>query len=71
MPPQTFGHVAILVDEYDSPILRALHDYDRAQVIRGAIQQFFTSIKSLDAKIDFVFITGVSSFAKAGLFSWN
>lgn len=64
-----FGHVAILVDEYDSPILRALHDSDRAQVIRNAIQQFFTSIKSLDAEIDFVFITGVSSFAKAGLFS--
>ncbi len=64
-----FGRVAILVDEYDSPILRALQDHDRAQKIRNAIQQFFTTIKSLDAKIDFVFITGVSSFAKAGLFS--
>src|SRR5262245_61391642 len=44
-----FGHVAILVDEYDSPILRALHDQDRARAIRSAIQQFFTAIKSLDA----------------------
>ena len=64
-----FGHVAILVDEYDSPILRSLDDHDRAKAIRGAIQQFFTTIKSLDAQIDFVFITGVTSFAKAGLFS--
>ena len=64
-----FGHVAILVDEYDNPILRALTDIDRAQKIRTAIQTFFTTIKSLDADIDFVFITGVSSFAKAGLFS--
>jgi len=64
-----FGKVAILVDEYDSPILRALHDHKRAQEIRNAIQQFFTAIKSLDAEIDFVFITGVSSFARAGLFS--
>lgn len=64
-----FGHVAILIDEYDSPILRALHDPERARKIRNIIQQFFTTIKSLDAEIDFVFITGVSSFAKAGLFS--
>jgi Predicted AAA-ATPase/PD-(D/E)XK nuclease superfamily len=66
---ENFNHVALLVDEYDSPILRALTDLDRAQKIRTAIQAFFTTIKSLDADIDFVFITGVSSFAKAGLFS--
>jgi len=66
---QQFGHVAILIDEYDSPILRILHDYDHARIIRSRIQQFFTTIKGLDAKINFVFITGVTSFTKAGLFS--
>ena len=64
-----FGRVAVLVDEYDSPILRSLKDYDRAVKIRSVIQNFFTVIKSLDAQINFVFITGVSSFVRAGLFS--
>ncbi len=64
-----FGRVAILIDEYDSPILRMLHDHERANKIRNAIQQFFSAIKSLDTEVDFVFITGVTSFAKAGLFS--
>lgn len=64
-----FGQVAVLVDEYDSSILKTLHDEKLAKQIRDTIQQFFTVIKSLDAEIQFVFITGVSSFAKAGLFS--
>src|SRR5581483_5060077 len=64
-----FGKVAILVDEYDAPILKTLKNKELAEEIRNAIQQFFTTIKSLDAYVQFVFITGVSSFAKAGLFS--
>lgn len=64
-----FGHVAILVDEYDSPILKTLNHEDYAKTIRNIIQQFFTTIKGLDEYISFVFITGVTSFAKAGLFS--
>ncbi len=64
-----FGRVAILIDEYDSPILKTLHDKDLALAVRNKIQHFFTTIKSLDEYVQFVFITGVSSFAKAGLFS--
>jgi len=66
---EQFGRVAILVDEYDSQILKSLHNKSLAQEIRDEIQHFFTTIKGLDAHIQFVFITGVSSFAKAGLFS--
>lgn len=64
-----FGKVALLIDEYDSPILHALQDVPRAKEIRDAMQRFFTAIKGLGEHINFVFITGVSSFAKAGLFS--
>lgn len=64
-----FGHVAVLIDEYDNPILRLLSDQKMALEVRDAIRSFFSAIKALDALIDFVFITGVSSFAKAGLFS--
>lgn len=69
MLSQQFGRVAILVDEYDSPILKTLYNNELAQAVRDKIQQFFTTIKGLDEQIQFVFITGVSSFAKAGLFS--
>lgn len=64
-----FGRVAILIDEYDNPILQVINHYKKAQNIRDAMRRFFAVIKSLDAFIDFVFITGVSSFTKAGLFS--
>jgi len=64
-----YGRTALLIDEYDSPILKTLHNITLAKEVRNLIQQFFTTIKSLDAQIQFVFITGVSSFAKAGLFS--
>ena len=37
--------------------------------IRDALSDFFIIIKDLDEYINFVFITGVSSFAKAGIFS--
>jgi hypothetical protein len=64
-----FGKVAILIDEYDNPILQVLKNHEQAEEIRNVIRRFFAAIKGLDAFIDFAFITGVSSFAKAGLFS--
>ncbi len=66
-----FGRVAILIDEYDSPILQALYNstIGDAKAVRNSEKAFFSVIKSMDSRIDFVFITGVSSFAKAGVFS--
>lgn len=64
-----FGRVAVLIDEYDSPVLQQLNNREQAETIRDALRRFFSTIKGLDAYIDFVFITGVSSFAKAGIFS--
>ena len=64
-----FGRVAVLIDEYDSPILRQLQNQTLASEIRDELQALFRAIKGLNEQIDFVFITGVSSFSKAGLFS--
>jgi len=64
-----FGRVALLIDEYDSPILHVLTDLENARAIRDALKLFFSSVKKFEKEIDFIFITGVSSFAKAGLFS--
>jgi hypothetical protein len=64
-----YGFVALLVDEYDSPMLHALKNPEVATALRDGIRQFFAAIKGMDQYIDFVFITGISSFIKAGLFS--
>jgi Holliday junction resolvase-like predicted endonuclease len=66
---ERFGRVAILIDEYDSPILHALEKPDLAEAMRDSIRLFFAAIKGLDSHVNFAFITGISSFIKSGLFS--
>ncbi len=64
-----FGKVALLIDEYDYPILHALHSTEIAIKIRTVIKDFSTAVKAHQAKISFVFVTGVSAFSKSGLSS--
>lgn len=61
--------VAILIDEYDHPITEFIDDPKTANIVRGKLQHFFSVLKDKDKKISFIFITGVTKFAKAGLFS--
>ncbi len=64
------GHpVAILVDEYDKPILDALDDPDRARANRDYLRGFYGIIKGAAEHVRFVFVTGVSMFSKVSLFS--
>ncbi|MBS0628013.1 MAG: AAA family ATPase [Verrucomicrobia bacterium] len=65
---EKFGRVAVLIDEYDHPILSSLHSPNSLEVLKG-IQSFFATVKSLGAPIHFLFLTGVTAFAKAGVFS--
>jgi len=79
--PERFGHlisalreragqrVAVLVDEYDKPILDALDTPDTARTNRDYLQGLYAVIKSCDAHIRFSFLTGVSKFSKVSLFS--
>jgi len=59
----------ILVDEYDKPILDAIEDRQKAGKIRNALRDFYSVIKDSDAHVKFAFLTGVSKFSKAGIFS--
>ena len=61
--------VAVLVDEYDKPILDALAEPDVARANRDYLQGLYSVIKSSDAHIRFSFLTGVSEFPKVSLFS--
>ena len=61
--------VVVLVDEYDKPILDALTEPDVARANRNFLRSLYGVIKDCDEHIRFCFLTGVSKFSKAGLFS--
>ena len=61
--------VAVLVDEYDKPILDALEEPEVARANRSFLRGLYGMIKDADAHIRFTFLTGVSKFSKVSLFS--
>jgi len=61
--------VVILVDEYDAPILKNITNLECALAMRDFLSNFYTTVKALDAHLRFVFLTGVSKFSKASVFS--
>ncbi len=61
--------VAVLVDEYDKPILDALEVPEVARANRDYLRGLYAAIKDSDAHIAFSFLTGVSKFSKVSLFS--
>lgn len=65
---QTDKQVVLLIDEYDKPILNNLFEDELAE-IKKVIAAFYGVIKPLDEHLKFVFITGVSKFAKISVFS--
>ena len=61
--------VAVLVDEYDKPILDALHDPALATANRDYLRGFYGIVKGSAEHVRFTFVTGVSMFSKVSLFS--
>ena len=66
---QTGQRVAVLVDEYDKPILDALRDEDVARANRDYLRGLYSVIKDCDAHVRFCFLAGVSKFSKTSMFS--
>ncbi len=66
---RTGQRVAVLVDEYDKPILDALEEPEIARANRDYLRGLYATIKFGDAHIAFTFLTGVSKFSKVSLFS--
>jgi hypothetical protein len=63
------GQVVILIDEYDKPILDNIENIVTAKHIQEVLKGFYTVIKSMDAYVRFVLLTGVSKFSRVGVFS--
>jgi len=65
----TGRQVVILVDEYDKPILDNITLPVVARELREGLKNIYSVIKSQDACLRFVLLTGVSKFSKVSLFS--
>ena len=66
---QTGRGVVVLIDEYDKPLLRSMHNPELQDKFREMLTAFYTVLKSADPWLRFVFITGVTKFAQMGIFS--
>lgn len=66
---KTGKQVVILVDEYDKPLLQAIGNEPLLSAYRSKLKAFYSVLKTLDAKIRFAFLTGVTKFGKVSVFS--
>ena len=64
-----YGLGALRLDEYDKPILDALHQPEAALANRDYLRGLYGVIKSSDAHVRFALLTGVSKFTKVSVFS--
>lgn len=64
------GHrVAILIDEYDKPMLQAIGNPELTDAYRDILKAFYGVVKGSDEHIKFAFLTGVTKFSKVSIFS--
>ncbi|MEZ4888959.1 MAG: AAA family ATPase [Chitinophagales bacterium] len=66
---KTGKELVILVDEYDAPIARHIADLELATKYQNSLRDFYSILKARNNEIKFVFLTGISKFAKMSIFS--
>ena len=60
----------VLIDEYDKPVLDVLdEDSSVEENNRNVLKGFYSSFKSADEHLQFVFLTGVTKFSQVSVFS--
>ncbi len=66
---KTGRRVAILVDEYDKPMLQAIGNEALQKQFRDTLKPFYGALKTKDGFIKFALLTGVTKFGKVSVFS--
>jgi len=61
--------VVVLVDEYDKPYTDFVNNPAMAEKMRDVLRDYYVQFKANDEYIRFTYITGISKFAKMGVFS--
>ncbi|MBR1651737.1 MAG: ATP-binding protein [Lachnospiraceae bacterium] len=64
----TGRNAVVLVDEYDKPLLEVGNE-ERLEHNKAVFKGFFSTLKSYDRYLKFVFLTGVTKFYKVSIFS--
>lgn len=66
---KTGKQVAVIIDEYDAPLLDVLHEDIVLKDVREIMQEFYQRLKKQEPKIKFCFITGITKFSQLSIFS--
>jgi Predicted AAA-ATPase/PD-(D/E)XK nuclease superfamily len=66
---QTGRRVAVLVDEYDKPLSSTIGAKDLHDEYKNILKAFYGVLKSADAHLKFVLLTGVTKFGQVSVFS--
>jgi hypothetical protein len=66
---KTGQQAVVLIDEYDKPLLESMHNEKLNAELRAALKPFYGVLKSADAALRFVMLTGVTRFSKVSIFS--
>ena len=66
---QTGEKVVVILDEYDSPIMRLMYEKEQLEQMRSMLREFYQVLKKEGAYLRFVFITGVTKFSLLSIFS--
>lgn len=66
---KTGQKVVVLIDEYDKALVDFLDDETRFEEHRTFLKTFYGILKPSDPYLEFVFLTGITQFAKVSIFS--
>lgn len=66
---KTGKQVVVLIDEYDAPMLDVVHEREQLDVLRNMMRNFYSPLKYSEAKLRFVFLTGITKFSQVSIFS--
>ena len=66
---KTGKQVVVLIDEYDAPLLDVAHETEQLDTLRNIMRNFYSPLKYSEAKLRFVFLTGITKFSQLSIFS--
>ncbi len=61
--------VVVIIDEYDTPMMRNLYNEEVCDSLRNLLRGFYQTVKLDGEYLRFVFITGVTKFSQLSIFS--
>ena len=66
---ETGEQVAVIIDEYDAPLLDVMHEQERLAPMKEVMQEFYQCLKACEGMIKFCFLTGITKFSQLSIFS--